>query len=402
MGTRHFGHSHHHHSPAHHSHHAHYRHDPFWDHQHAALKLFVFGTSGKDGLDGTGRSEAIIGFRGNDEIHGNGGNDWISGGRGADTLDGGAGNDKVFGGKGDDVIVHSLAENFANEGCGRGDFYDGGKGHDILHLVLTAEEWADQGVQADIKAFEAFLAESANDCGSRGKVFEFASFDLSVRNFEELKIEVGDVPTNTLPNTPPVAAADPDSGTIQTLEDASVDIDVLANDSDPDGDPLNVGVVVQPAHGIVEFNADGTLKYTPEEDYFGFDSFSYQASDGTDLSQAVGVDIEVLPVNDKPESKDHPDDKFVWMANKGAMVLIDVLGQYAPGPDNESGQTVSLLGANFATGSGFGMLFGINAESKIAYVAPNGIPAGKHEIIEFQIADDLGAMTVGSVEIALI
>ena len=411
MGKRHFGHSfgksHGHHS--HHSHHGHHKHDLCWDYRHPVHDLFLFGTPGKDGLVGTDKSEIIVGYRGNDDILGNGGNDWIGGGRGGDTLNGGAGFDKVFGGKGDDVVVHSLAENAANEGCGKGDFYDGGKGHDVLRLVLTAEEAADEAVQADIQAFEDFLANNAAGCGRNGNIFKFESFNLAVRNFEELKLEVGDSPPNNLPddppapppNTPPVAAADPDSGVFSTLEDSSIDIDVLANDSDPDGDPLHVAVVIQPTHGLVEFNPDGTLKYTPEDDYFGPDSFSYQASDGKDLSQAVGVDIEVLPVNDKPELID-PDDPLVWVGTQGVVIPIDIVGRYAPGPANESDGPVTLVGANFGPESGFGMLLVNVDESKISYLNFGSIPDGREEIIEFSVRDDTGAVTLGTLEVELL
>ncbi|MBD3802757.1 MAG: Hint domain-containing protein [Thioclava sp.] len=61
---------------------------------------------------------------------------------------------------------------------------------------------------------------------------------------------------------------------------SSVVINVLANDSDPDCDPIRVCQVTDPAHGSVTLNADGTITYTPDPDYFGPDTFYYQISDG--------------------------------------------------------------------------------------------------------------------------
>jgi VCBS repeat-containing protein len=68
---------------------------------------------------------------------------------------------------------------------------------------------------------------------------------------------------------------------------------VLANDSDPQGDPLSAAVVSGPANGTLTLNADGSLSYTPNAGFTGTDSFSYQASDGTNLSNEATVMIDV-------------------------------------------------------------------------------------------------------------
>jgi hypothetical protein len=59
----------------------------------------------------------------------------------------------------------------------------------------------------------------------------------------------------------------------------AVVIDVLANDADPDGDALVVDGVVQPDHGQVLDNGDGTLTVLPDVDYEGPLTFRYWASD---------------------------------------------------------------------------------------------------------------------------
>jgi large repetitive protein len=64
--------------------------------------------------------------------------------------------------------------------------------------------------------------------------------------------------TVTAVNDFPVAADDADS----IAEDGSSTVDVLANDSDVDGDLLFVLSVTQPAHGTVIDNGDGTITYT--------------------------------------------------------------------------------------------------------------------------------------------
>ncbi|MGD9930189.1 MAG: Ig-like domain-containing protein, partial [Mangrovibacterium sp.] len=56
---------------------------------------------------------------------------------------------------------------------------------------------------------------------------------------------------------------------------------VLANDYDPDGDPVtaNTVVVLPPENGTVILKADGTFTYTPDAFYFGKDSFNYEVCD---------------------------------------------------------------------------------------------------------------------------
>ena len=77
-------------------------------------------------------------------------------------------------------------------------------------------------------------------------------------------------------NRPPVANAD----TATTVGTTPVRIAVLANDSDPDGDPLTVTSTTRPAHGSVVINADRTVTYTPSARFYGTDTFRYTLNDG--------------------------------------------------------------------------------------------------------------------------
>src|SRR5205823_583259 len=63
-------------------------------------------------------------------------------------------------------------------------------------------------------------------------------------------------------------------------EDATVTGNVLANDSDVDGDRLTAATETSPQHGTLDFHDDGTFTYRPAADYHGLDGFSYRASDG--------------------------------------------------------------------------------------------------------------------------
>ena len=89
---------------------------------------------------------------------------------------------------------------------------------------------------------------------------------------------------------PPVAVDDAASTTVN----AAVTIEVLANDSDPDGDELVVdSILADPQHGSAQINADDTVTYTPDTDYFGSDSFTYVVSDGRGGTDTADVTITI-------------------------------------------------------------------------------------------------------------
>lgn len=73
---------------------------------------------------------------------------------------------------------------------------------------------------------------------------------------------------------------------------------VLLNDVG--GGPLTATVATLPQHGALELLADGTFHYQPDPDFFGEDSFSYQALDGQLASTPATVKLTVLPVADGP------------------------------------------------------------------------------------------------------
>jgi len=70
---------------------------------------------------------------------------------------------------------------------------------------------------------------------------------------------------------------------------------LLANDTDPDGDPLTAILVSGPSHGQVTLAASGAFVYTPDTTFSGSDSFSYKVNDGNDDSGPATVTITVFP-----------------------------------------------------------------------------------------------------------
>ncbi|MEW5987857.1 MAG: cadherin-like domain-containing protein, partial [Chloroflexota bacterium] len=91
-------------------------------------------------------------------------------------------------------------------------------------------------------------------------------------------------------NDPPVASGD----NATTPKNTEVTIAVLANDSDPDGDSLDVTEVTDPPHGQARVNGDETVTYNPNQGFTGSDSFTYTISDGNGGTAQATVNVEVL------------------------------------------------------------------------------------------------------------
>jgi hypothetical protein len=98
-----------------------------------------------------------------------------------------------------------------------------------------------------------------------------------------------------------------------------ISIDLLANDTDPDGDPLSVEIVQGPSAGSVEL-VDGLATYVPNADFNGLDQFTYLVTDGNGASAQGVVSITVLPLNDAPVAADDE-----ARTTQGVAVDIDVL-----------------------------------------------------------------------------
>jgi hypothetical protein len=99
--------------------------------------------------------------------------------------------------------------------------------------------------------------------------------------------------TVTAVNDPPVASAQ----SVSTAEDSATPITLQATDMD--GDNLTYTAVTSPAHGTLGGTPPAVI-YTPAANYYGADSFTFMANDGSSDSAAATVTITVTPVNDPP------------------------------------------------------------------------------------------------------
>ncbi len=100
----------------------------------------------------------------------------------------------------------------------------------------------------------------------------------------------------------PVVDIEADSADV--VEDTPTIIKVLGNDTFEGKDKVvSLDAENGPKNGTVIVNNDGTVTYTPDDNYVGKDTFTYVVTSGG-VSEYTTVTVNVTPVNDKPESED--------------------------------------------------------------------------------------------------
>ncbi len=85
-----------------------------------------------------------------------------------------------------------------------------------------------------------------------------------------------------------------------TSQNTPVEINVLANDSDPDFDKLTITVIAGPSNGTVTVS-DTAISYTPEAGFAGVDSLTYEIDDADGGADQANVNINVTSMNAAPE-----------------------------------------------------------------------------------------------------
>jgi len=142
-------------------------------------------------------------------------------------------------------------------------------------------------------------------------VFTYKAND-GINDSNAATVNIAITPTND----PPVANDDQGS----TDEDTTVRIDVLVNDTDPDGNRLSVDSVSEPRNGTA-VNNGREIAYTPDPDFNGIDSFTYVVTDGNGGSDEATVTITVDPINDPPFAQDD-----TAGTDEDTPVVIQILG----------------------------------------------------------------------------
>lgn len=173
---------------------------------------------------------------------------------------------------------------------------------------------------------------------------------------------------------------------------------LLANDTDPESGPLSAVLQSGPAHGALTLTNDGSFSYKPDANYFGPDSFSYKANDGSLDGNLGTVAIEVNAVNDAPVATDKTisSGKFTSFLfnvrdfgyndadhNSLLNVKIDELPQFGRLTDNGARVSVGdfISAADIAAG-------------KLVFT-PSTLISGIDNKISFQVQDDGGTARGG-------
>ncbi len=163
-------------------------------------------------------------------------------------------------------------------------------------------------------------------------------------------------------NTAPQAGADELAVVVDTPLTFS-GADLLANDTDTDGDELSVVIVDGPAAGTLVDNEDGTFTYTPDAGFIGPVSFVYTAFDGWADSIPALVTIDVAPAEAIPPTA-HDDHLFTPVDTTLTITPQDLFGN----DENPAGDP-SELGGVIVTFPAFGTLGGDGTGT--AFYTPN-------------------------------
>ena len=223
--------------------------------------IVIEGTDASDVIDVSSSSMAH-------DIRGRGDDDRLTGSSAADAIDGGYGYDRVQGGDGADLLT----------GGPGNDIIDGGAGTDDARYAKVRVSHAITGTTA---AFQ-IRALSGSDGTDTLTGVEFVVFPDGRYSVVEL--------LSPPANRSPVAAGDSAS----TPSGLSVVVEVLANDTDADGDDLDVTSVDSPVHGTATAHADGSVTYVPAAGFDGDDSFAYTVTDGRGGTDTASVSITVF------------------------------------------------------------------------------------------------------------
>ncbi len=175
-------------------------------------------------------------------------------------------------------------------------------------------------------------------------------------------------------NDPPIAVDD----SATTNEDTPVNITVISNDSDPDGDTITLNTIsLPPANGTATIGAGGVITYLPAANFNGTDSFQYTICDPSVLCAAATVTVTINPVPDAPVATN--DGVNTPMDTP---VTINVQGNDYD-PDGDALTTTSADPNSVFLGTVV-----INGDGTITYTPPTGFTGG--DSFSYQICDPSG------------
>uniref|UniRef100_UPI0026388995 Ig-like domain-containing protein n=1 Tax=uncultured Pelagimonas sp. TaxID=1618102 RepID=UPI0026388995 len=185
-------------------------------------------------------------------------------------------------------------------------------------------------------------------------------------------------------NTPPTAVDDEATtpeGTPVVIEDPA------GNDSDPDGNPLTVTEIGDPTNGTATLNPDGTVTYTPADDFTGEDTIPYTVDDGNG-----GTDTGEIVVTVTPEGNTDPDaDDDAETTAVDTPVVISVLTNDDDPEDDPLTVTGTTEPAN-------GEVV-VNADGTVTYTPDDGFTGT--DTFDYTISDGNGGTDTATVTVTV-
>lgn len=305
----------------------------------------ITGNSGANSLYGLGGNDTLDGGAGDDSLYGGESDDLLIGGTGSDLLDGGDGTDTArFSGLstdytiqrvGAEILVTRTVDGVTEQDVLRdieflafddqviaaytigvnaaptatpdsysatsgtalsisGSVLDNDSDPDNDALSVTASDpFSAGGGSVQMNANGSFTYLSAEGFSGTDTFSYTVSDGHGGEDSAVVTIEVAAAPSNMAP----VALGDSYSSVAGVaLENAG---SVLANDSDPEGNPLSVTAydAASTGGGSVQMSANGMFTYTPMAGFTGIDSFGYTISDGNggQASATVTITVEAAP-----------------------------------------------------------------------------------------------------------
>ncbi|ELN8952846.1 tandem-95 repeat protein [Vibrio parahaemolyticus] len=196
----------------------------------------------------------------------------------------------------------------------------------------------------------------------------------------------------------PVADIVADKATV--VEDTPTIIKVLGNDTFEGGDQVvSLDTNNGPANGTVSVNPDGSVTYTPNDNYHGTDSFTYIVTSGG-VSESTTVNVDVTPVNDAPVAKDD-----IATTQEDTAVTIDAL----PNDTDADGDKLSIESASVPKEQGtvevvdgklvFTPAENFNGDAEITYTVTDGQLTDEAKVtVTVNPVDDAPTIKVDAVE----
>ncbi|EPP5835736.1 tandem-95 repeat protein, partial [Vibrio parahaemolyticus] len=196
----------------------------------------------------------------------------------------------------------------------------------------------------------------------------------------------------------PVADIVADKTTV--VEDTPTIIKVLGNDTfEGDDKVVSLDAENGPKNGTVIVNNDGTVTYTPDDNYVGEDTFTYIVTSGG-VSESTTVNVDVTPVNDAPVAKDD-----IATTQEDTAVTIDVLSN----DTDVDGDKLSIQSASVPEAQGkveivdgklvFTPAENFNGDAEIAYIVTDGQLTDEAKVtVTVNPVDDAPTIKVDAVE----